>query len=300
MSSEAPTFSRDLMGSMALKGQFPERSLFVSLELSLANHNDFWMDPEVLSILPPNCMIVRLVKGEDDLSISQFQGVFHVAFCPSLAYFGPNSPALAKLWDEYPSPSVFVGYFRPSSTVRHERERAPEPAPRRVRTTTKIRVRGRNGASIDREFQVTDTIADVRSWIALELGSDVQVVVGHTREHLPEDDTMTLAQADLCPTAELRVVDGDVWEPEVNIEPPTTTSGQTQTRRRCKCSCPSTRCRGGRAAKFFRLALSFVNPWYEADEEDDDGWEFRPNPELAQQMREQARMMNRMHYRPQV
>lgn len=295
MSYEPPVFSRDLMGSMALKGASPERSVFVSLELSGASHDTFWSDPEVLAALPTSSTIVRLVKGPDDAAFAQFEAVFHISFYPSLVFFGANSAAVTKVWEQYPAPSEFAHFFRPKPAPRRSPATASEPAPRRQKTTTKIRVRGRSGASIDREFQVSDTIGSLREWLHVELG-EVRVIIGHTQQPLPDDDSMTLAEADLCPSAELKVIEGDVWEPEVNIEPPRAAQ-QTTTREPFRCSCCSCGRWGGRVARYTKFALSLVNPWFDATEEDEDGWEFRPNPELVTQIREQARMMNRMHYR---
>lgn len=294
MSIPGAVFENNLNVAMMCKGTCPSKSVFVSLELTKTSHDDFWSDPMVLGSLPADSIIVRLSEVENQADFRQFQTIFHTYVCPCLVYFGPNSASVSKQWDEFPSPDSFVNFFHPKPKPKRQIEAAPQ-APPKPKLTTKILLRGQN-STLKQEFPCAAPLSELKEWLKSELGSDYQVIVSMTHSPLPDDDTMTLAEANLTPSAELRVVIGELFDAEVNIDPPLDTPQRAEQRRQCNCRC-------GRATGFMRyvrLALSFINPWMDVDEDDRIQWQYRANPDYQRQIIEAARQAARMNMQGQL
>lgn len=295
MSIPSTVFENNLNVAMMYKGRYPSKSIFVSLELTKISHDDFWSDPVVLASLPAESIIVRLSETENSADFHQFQNIFHIYLCPCLVYFGPNSAAISKQWDEFPSPDNFANFFHPKPKTKPTRQaETPAQAAPKPKQTTKILLRGQN-STLKREFPCTAPLSELKEWLKSELGSDYQVIVSMTHSPLPDDDTMTLAEANLTPSAELRVVIGELFDAEVNIDPPEQTP-QREPRRQWNCQC-------GRSTGFMRyvrFALSFINPWMDEDENDRVQWQYRANPDFQRQMIEAARQAARMARQRQV
>jgi hypothetical protein len=161
----------------------------------------------------------------------------------------------------------------------------------------RIALQGPSGG-VKKDFERTTTIAELKEWLRAEVGPDSRVIVGPTQRPLPDDDSMTLVQADLAPSSVLRVVSGDILNAEILIERPGPIRAAhpppaEPQRRRCQC------CRGataGRIGGWFAIAASLLNPWAE-DDSDEQFLEHRPNPERLRQIHESARLMRRLQRR---
>jgi hypothetical protein len=283
-------FQSDLNAAMSFKGQFPATTVIVSMEHSHSDHDSFWSDASVESAISLQTIVLRLTESDTPESFRQFQLIFRIDSVPSLVVFGPNTAKVSRQWDTYPSVGELVDFLRPSITL------PPPPPPRPARPpsrTVRIALQGPSGG-VNKDFERTTTVAELKDWLRAEVGPDYQVIVGHTQQPLPDDDSMTLVQADLAPSSVLRVVSGDILEAEILIDRPGPVRATQpllveQTRRRCQC------CRAGaigRVRKWAAVALSLLNPWAE-DDPDEQFLEYKPNPERLRQIHESARLMRR-------
>lgn len=216
--------------------------------------------------------------------------------------------------EEYHSPSQSSP---PVETTHKEKPKEQSSQPPVLKTTTKISIQTPSGRSFTHIFEKTETIATLKKWIETEIGSDAipSLIIPHTNSPLPENDSLTLEAADLTPSALLKLV-GDEPLLEIHVEdgqddvPGIRGSHRTNIFRnccgclpKCKCSCG---CCNFRAFKWIRIFFSLLNPWgddpgerNDDDPNNDNGvWEYRPNPELAEQIRRSINMLRHQadHY----
>jgi hypothetical protein len=281
---ESGIFQSDLAQTMLNKGQHPECSILVSWEEVRSEGDDFWNDAQVLRAIPLHASVVRLVQNESLEQFSQFKDMFGITGVPCLAYFGPNVATIIKQWEPFPSVDEFCEYF----ATKPKPKPKPQDLPRRPqRDTTRISVQGKSG-SIVREFSKDDTLAALKEWIHSEIDGAFTVIVSHTHQPLPSNDSLTLEQMDMCPNCVLRLVDGDVPDTTIVIDG---AADQQRNEPREPWHCPSPSCS---CWKYAKLGYSLLNPWSEDPQTDDEwresGWQFRPDPEKATQIREAARM----------
>jgi hypothetical protein len=117
--------------------------------------------------------------------------------------------------------------------------------------------------------------------VASEFGPAVPLIVAHRRSRLPEDDSLTLAQADLAPSAVLRE---EPRESALREEP------ELPAVRHERFGATPPR---GRAFAMIKRAVALINPWANGEGDEEGWWEYRANPELAAQVRRAARLLRR-------
>lgn len=326
--SNLPHLENDLNAAMMYKGQHPECFLIVSLEDSDSKKfDDFWANSLIILNLNSNHIITRLSESKTPDAYHQFLSLFKVTSIPSIVIFGQNTALITKTFYPFPDPATLVNFFSqapptpvtpqqdfpipPSPAIDEEEKKPssqsqphPEP-PRQVRTTTKISIQSPSGRSYTHVFEKTDTVGDLKHWIEAELGSDIftDLVVAHTNSPLPEDNSLTLENADLSPSAVLKLLSDDQIL-DIRVEDGQNDVPSLRNRRKClKCPC---NCNFGacgffnaRGFRWFRIIFSLFSPWgddpgpnsHDQDPNgDNDIWQFRPNPQLSQDIRNALRM----------
>jgi hypothetical protein len=283
-------FRTDLNAAMAFKGNNPETTIFVSLENSHTDHDAFWSSPRVASAISIQTIVVRLTESENPSDFAQFRQLFKIDSVPSLTVFGPSTARITKQWDSYPSVDDFMAFVQPPAPRVSQRSENALPARSQ---TIKISVRARSG-TISEEFARSATIGDLKGWLARELGAEYRVVVSPSQRPLPENDGLSLVEADLAPSAVLHVLAGDVVDGEVVIDRPAPRPREVvaQAPRERWCTEGTL----GKVRKFAELALSLFNPWA-VDDENEQFLQYKPNPQLVRDIRLQARMIRRMQRR---
>jgi hypothetical protein len=230
-----------------------DHTLLVCLENKAHPSDEFWSDAQVQSIVALRTLVLRIVEEDSASDLQQFDSVFHIRDIPSLVVFGPNSPAVAHSWvGALPSPDAFAAHFRPSW---------------RLRTKISLQTSGR---TLVREFPSSATVGELRAWIASEVGGGASLLVAHRRAPLPDDDGLTMAEADLAPSAVIREEAKEQPLGSAEMLPPVRAE-----------RLPAPRGDGISAAfvKKVRLVWSLLNPW--DDDESDDFWEHPPHLERA-------------------
>ncbi|KAH0797450.1 UBX domain containing protein [Histomonas meleagridis] len=292
---------------MNYKGVHPNVSLLVSLENSSAEHDQFWKNESVLSTLQYNFVVLRLSKDHNENELNQFQLIFNIKSIPSLVYFAPNNPAIAHVWTDYPTPEILSSFFstidlnipQPNIVIDDEDFRPikkPKPKPQTNNNpqpppsssdSTRILIQGQNSTK-SRIFKNTDTIGTLKQWIRSQFGPNAQVIITSTHLPLPDNDNQSLEESALTPSAVLQVI-ADIAELphsyENNLETPLIEDQipNATTERRCNFHC--------RIWKYVKLVFSFVNPWAsDADDEEEQFWQYKPNPQLASDIINALRM----------
>ena len=202
----------------------------------------------------------------------------------SLYIFGSNSMIISKMWTEgFPDPADFAAYmgglqagafeYDEPHEAQYDAEAEipenPEESNQRVKKV-KISIRNEDGMQ-SHMFNETDTVEQLQQWLALVVGRGHHYSIAHNNEMLTEDNSMTLKDAGLSPSALLRIQD--------NTGP----MGQAPRRGDGAVN----RAEAGNCwTRFVRrilLVLSFINPF--ASEGDQESfWEYQPsnNPDIAQ------------------
>ena len=303
---KAELFQTNLNDAMNYKGMHPEVSLLVSLENNFSDHDLFWNNETVLSTIQQSFIVLRLSKEQNENEFNQFQMIFNVHSVPSIVYFAPNNPAIAHVWTEYPTPEILSSFFAPINLnmpppsvtidddfrpIKHPKPK-PQTEPNTQPTssnndTTRILIQGNNSTK-SRIFKNTDTIGTLKQWIRSQFGPSAQVIITTTHLPLPDDDSQSLEESALTPSAVLQVI-ADVSELpspyEDNLETPLIPESPQNAgeNRRCALNC--------RAWRYVKLALSFVNPWAsDTDDEEEEFWQYKPNPQLASDIINALRM----------
>jgi hypothetical protein len=266
----------DLQTAMVMKGIHPEFTLLVSLENLACPLDPLISDPLISAILLGRFLLLRVNADENPKDFEQFSSVFHISDIPSLIVFGPNDPKIAHSWiGRFPSKEEFLKYFRPEIANARPKERTTEPPRSSPKRQTKISAQC-GGRTAVQEFPNNATVGELKRWLASEFGPDASFIVAHRQAPLP-DDSLTLASADLTPSAALREAielgDGHAL-PQVRTEAPV-----VQTR-------PVA---ADRFVTILKNVIALFNPW--ADDSSDEGWEYQPNPERAAALRRAARLM---------
>lgn len=332
--SNLPHFENDMNTAMMYKGQHPECFLIVSLEDSDSKRfDDFWANSLIILNLNSNHIITRLSESKNPAGYNQFLSLFKITNTPSIVIFGQNTALITKTFYPYPDPSTLINFFSqsppapttpqndfpvPPSPETEVEEKPPskqsqtEPKlqQRQAKTTTKISIQSPSGRSFTHVFEKTDTVGDLKQWIESEFGSDIfsEILVAHTNSPLPEDNSMTLENADLSPSALLKLLSDDQIL-DIHVEDGQNDVPTLQNRRRClrcPCNCNTApfRCFNARGFRWFRIFFSLLNPWgddpgpnsHNIDQDqngDNDIWQYRPNPQLSQDMRNALRMQRR-------
>ena len=140
----------------------------------------------------------------------------------------------------------------------------------------KISLQGVNKTVIH-EFDATSTIGELHDWIRSEFGREMpNLIVSHLHSLLSNDASITLKDADLCPSAVLREQDGETLRDDDTLN----SSRYSLNDSKSKVGL----C--GKITNFILKLCSFINPWASASEEDDDNdnWEYQPNSNAAQKL----------------
>jgi hypothetical protein len=259
---------KNLATAMFVKGAKSDHTLLVCLENNEHSSDEFWSDPQVKSIIAFQTLVLRIVEEDNADDLERFNSLFHIREIPSLIVFGPNSPSITNSWaGALPSPDAFTAYFRP-----------PPPVPKwRVQTKISLQASGR---TLVREFPNSATVGELKAWIASELGSGISVIVAHRRAPLPDDDSLTMVEADLMQSAVLREEAKEQPLGDAEMLPPV---------RAERLPAPRGEGIGGMFMRKLRLVWSPLNPW--DDEESDDFWEHQPHLEKAALIRRARRFI---------
>lgn len=83
----------------------------------------------------------------------------------------------------------------------HTRPNLPPP---RTRRKTKISVQSPDKTLVH-EFEPDETVGDLRNWIESEFGYFRHSFITHSHNPIPDDNSLTLTQADLVPSALIRI-----------------------------------------------------------------------------------------------
>jgi hypothetical protein len=135
-------------------------------------------------------LVLRIFEDDNAHDLQQFDSVFHIRDIPSLVVFGPNSAAVTHSWvGALPSPDAFAAHF----------PLHPPPIPSsRLRTKISLQM---SGGTLVHEFSDNATLAELKKWIASELGTGASLIVAYRRAPFPDDNSLTVAQADLVTSA---------------------------------------------------------------------------------------------------
>ncbi|OHT01453.1 hypothetical protein TRFO_31718 [Tritrichomonas foetus] len=296
--SSPPLIENDLNAAMAYKGIHPDCTLIVSLENESLNFDQFWNDPQTNSIFNSSFVLTRLSESGSPESLRQFVSLFRISEYPAVVVFGEHSALVSKVFFPFPSPTEFHDFFTPARLKKQKMtNNSPQPPPQR--TTTKISVQALSG-SFSRVFSVNDTIGDLKAWITEESGNDLellnQIIISHTHQPLPEDDSVTLKDADLVPSALLRVLGEENLDIRVEV-------GQNELPGTARPRAGfMSRLRNLRFFKWIGLISDLINPWGDDGTDDDSTfWQYKPNPQMARDIRESMRMMMRNRgFQPQA
>ena len=98
---------------------------------------------------------------------------------------------------------------KPKQNQSNNSQEIAKEKPKKVIKKARIAVQGSN-RTLTHEFEPNQTLGDLRYWIFQNFGDDHQIFVVHKSSYLPEDNSMTIAQADLCPSAKLMLKDDRV------------------------------------------------------------------------------------------
>ena len=287
-----PHYDNDLNSAMAYKGQHPEYIMVVSLEDESMNFDDFWSNQSVLSILRSNFIITRLSQVNNSAGFQQFTIFFQISEFPTIVIFGEQSAKVSKVMYPYPDVDTFCDYFLPPKL--RSKNKAKNSAPQAERTTTKISVQSITG-HFSKVFNVDETIGDLKKWILEESGDDNdllnRLIVSHTHNPLPSDDSMTLKQADLVPSALLKAVGDEQFEIHVedgSNEMPMI-NGRSPSRNRTGFC---TRLSNFKLFKVIKNIGDMINPWGDdgTDDSNPNFWQFQPNPQMSRDIREMMRL----------
>ena len=273
-----------LASSLQEKEYEPERILIVSIEESRTQGESFWNSIPVKSTLPKNSILYRIILDENADEYEQFNMKYSVPKTFSLYIFGSNSMIISKMWTEgFPDPADFAAYmgglqagafeYDEPHEAQYDAEAEipenPEESNQRVKKV-KISIRNEDGMQ-SHMFNETDTVEQLQQWLTLVVGRGHRYSIAHNNEMLTEDNSMTLKDAGLSPSALLRIQD--------NTGP----MGQAPRRGDGAVN----RAEAGNCwTRFVRrilLVLSFINPF--ASEGDQESfWEYQPsnNPDIAQ------------------
>ena len=264
----------------------PERMLIVSIEETRNQGESFWLSVPVKSTLPNNVILHRIILDENADEYEQFTMKYDVQKAFSLFVFGSNSTIISKSWTEgFPEPAEFATYisgtqvgafeFDDQHDTQYDQEIEEINAiangvdPNIRVKTAKISIRTENGMQSQR-FNETDTIHDILIWLNSLVGEGHQYIVVHNGQKLPEDHSMTLKAAGLCPSALLKIEDDD----ELRNNAPRRGIGQiNQNENGC----------WSRFVRKVSFVFSFINP-FACDIESESFWEYQPsnNPDIAQ------------------
>lgn len=272
------TFHTSLTDAMNCKGQHPERALLVSVEENTDEHDDFWRDSAVLSIVSRGSMVMRLAQSRSESDYRQFTAVFSVAAVPSLYYFAPNSAAVSHVWAPFPSKEEFAAFFAAAAP--------PPQSSREESAEVRITVQGQR-FSRTRAFAADSTVGELREWVRRQFGECGGLTVQSTMLPLPADDAQSLSAAGLAPAAAL-VLPAEssaaaATESEQTVGPyPPDEAPARERELRCCCRC--------RFIAYAKLLLSIFNPWDAQEDDELHVWELAPNPRLADVIAE--RMQN--------
>jgi hypothetical protein len=210
----------------------------------------FWSDPIVVTSLPSPFLLVRLSQSTDAEELSQFSELYALPAIPCVLYFAPNSDSVSHAWSPPPSADALSAFF----FARLEMPRlAHRPASRRRNAKLSLAV---GDARLVKEFAPNATLADVREWIRAHAGDPARIAVAHTNAPLPSDDSMTVTEADLVPSALLRVdIQAD------NILPVVPHVSQPDER--------DVNVKKKRKKRLVMMLLDIVNPWPDVVEVED-------------------------------
>lgn len=286
-------FHTDLNSAMMYKGQHPDVTLLVSVEKALSDNDDFWKDDQVMAVIRNNTIVLRLAEDTNQEQVQQFILLYHIQNIPSLAVFGCNNPGIVQNWTEYPTVQQFVAYFQVSEPNNSDLQMAEMPmvenpyapstsieTPHYMPKTTKISLQNA-GNTYEKSFLATDTVGELRKWIIEMLGSDIEVVVQHLRTPLADDNSLTLQDADLCPSAILKVLEITLQdEPQrgVGAPPRATRPNAGHNRAQPARQGRSNRC-WVKTCHAFSFVFAFINPWSNPEAYEEDFWQFQPNPQ---------------------
>jgi hypothetical protein len=186
-------FLQSSIEALEIKLENPSLTLLVSIESSPSTLDEFWAHPLVVSVLNPNFLVVRLYISRDSDEIAQFRDIYPMDRIPALVVLGPGSDSVTLAWTaRWPSHAEFYTRFAPGYGSR--------PSARTVRLSA---IAGER--RVLQDFQPSDNLLAVRTWLEREFGGDWRVIVSHTRLPLPADDSMTVVSAGLAPSAVLRL-----------------------------------------------------------------------------------------------
>lgn len=190
---------------------------------------------------------------------------------------------------------------QPIQQPKQSRQQAEQPQ-RQPKTTTKISIQTPSGRSFTHVFEKTNTVGDLKNWIESEFGSDVfsDLVIAHTNTPLPDDNSLSLENADLSPSAVLKLLNDDSIL-DIHVEDGQDDVPSERIRRhccKCRCHCLPCTCFNSRAFRWFRIIFSLLNPWgddpgpnsHDDPNGDNDIWQYRPNPQLTQNIRNALNM----------
>lgn len=262
-------FFNDINLAMMQKGFHPEITVIVSMEEDLMKHELFWRNSSVLHTISHGFAVARCEKMNSTPGVQQFVALFRISSYPSIIVFGPNSTQITHMWkDSFPTTRDFVNYFTGQNTV------VTTDQPKYTKISFQLDNRAAN-----HEFPYTYTIGELRKWISNEFGPNINIIIAHQHSPLPEDDSLTLYQADLCPSAVLRE------QPNMSpiLQPPSLNEMQSIHREmRTQAPRQIARYNTGESVIFSKLIkwskifLQLINPWSDSLDYSEI-WEYQPN-----------------------
>lgn len=257
MSSSPPVFSKSAIEGFQLRTENVELALVISIEPDSESFREFWTSGFLLSAMNSNFLVVRLFQDSDEYEISQFSEIYDIPAVPCLFVFPPNSEDEPRVFVKWPSTDELHSLFISMIGYSHEQTHL------QVRRVAKISARYGTAQALY-EFQPDATVGEVKTWILATFGAGLRAKITHNGNYLPDDDNLTVTQADLVPNALLQleqatpnVLQDEVLPdlprrhqdtPEVDPEEPQTQSSLINSLKRI---------------------LSFVNPFPDADEVED-------------------------------
>ena len=199
-------FCNNVSEALNKKTENPLLTLIVSIETDQNILNYFWDNPLVQVTVSENFIILRISQLSNQTEITQFSQLFPVSNIPSLFVFGPNSKGITHSWsDEYPSPQGFYDYFHKDEEKNIEND-VPKGGELKNKQKARIAVYFNNRV-VTKEFLPTSNLRELRQWIESEFGTGFSIFLAHKQKRIDDlDDSVTIKEANMCPSAFLRLI----------------------------------------------------------------------------------------------
>lgn len=252
------------LDALSLKELEPSRILIISVEDNREQGDAFFNSIPVISTIPQNSIIYRMILNESVTDYNAFCKKYGVFGSPAMYVFGPNTIQISRQWTiQYPKPEDFANYISEINIGAFENVDVDNNS-QNILKTIKISVRTEKCVKFQK-FYENDHVSVLKNWLETEFGKNHQYTKTTSTDPIPLNGNYTLKELGLYPSAVL-----------VQIQNSQNIFSHVSTRRTS---------RYGFSKYLHKLCklTDFINPFAKFDESD-EGWEYPPptNPDIRQ------------------